>query len=49
MLLSNLLEEYQNKPGRAFARISDIFNKHKDNIKDKYIEVSNDDNKMHGF
>jgi len=29
--------------------ISDIFNKHKDNIKDKYIEVSNDDNKMNGF
>ena len=29
--------------------ISDIFNKHKDDIKDKYIEVSNDDNKMHGF
>ncbi len=26
-----------------------IFNKHKDNVKDKYIEVSNDDNKMHGF
>jgi hypothetical protein len=29
--------------------ISNIFNKHKDDIKDKYIEVSNDDNKMHGF
>ena len=51
-LTDNKIESYNsnnNTKESVNNLISDIFNKHKDNIKDKYIEVSNDDNKMHGF
>ena len=51
-MLEHKINDYKNNNNTKESvnnLISDIFNKHKDDIKDKYIDISNDDNKISGF